>query len=68
MTQNIYDQKEFFEGYSQLPRSREGLEAAPEWPSLLAMLPELGGGKVLDLGCGFGWFCRWAREMAQPRS
>ena len=20
------------------------------------------GLRVVDLGCGFGWFCRWARE------
>jgi SAM-dependent methyltransferase len=22
---------------------------------------------VLDLGCGFGWFCRWAREHGAAR-
>src|ERR1700730_13284399 len=26
------------------------------------MLPDLRGKRVVDLGCGFGWFCRWARE------
>src|SRR5258707_9900845 len=26
------------------------------------MLPDLRGLKVVDLGCGFGWFCRWARQ------
>jgi ubiquinone/menaquinone biosynthesis C-methylase UbiE len=61
MTQNIYDDDAFFEGYSRLPRSVEGLDGAPEWPALRAMLPDLHGRKVLDLGCGFGWFCRWAR-------
>jgi SAM-dependent methyltransferase len=63
MTQNIYDNPDFFERYSQLPRSVEGLEGAPEWPALRAWLPDLRGRKVLDLGCGFGWFCRWAREQ-----
>ena len=63
MTQNIYDNDEFFAGYGQLPRSVEGLDGAPEWPALRAMLPDLHGLKVLDLGCGFGWFCRWAREQ-----
>jgi 2-polyprenyl-3-methyl-5-hydroxy-6-metoxy-1,4-benzoquinol methylase len=63
MAQNIYDQDDFFAGYSQLRRSQEGLAGAPEWPSLRAMLPELAGKRVLDLGCGFGWFCRWAREQ-----
>jgi len=26
------------------------------------MLPEMGGRRVVDLGCGFGWFSRWADE------
>jgi ubiquinone/menaquinone biosynthesis C-methylase UbiE len=60
MTQNIYDDQEFFAGYSRLRRSVEGLDGAPEWPALRALLPDLHGLNVLDLGCGFGWFCRWA--------
>ena len=62
MTQNIYDDPGFFAGYSQLRRSVEGLDGAPEWPTLRAMLPDLAGKRVVDLGCGFGWFCRWARD------
>ncbi|KRB21084.1 MULTISPECIES: class I SAM-dependent methyltransferase [Mesorhizobium] len=62
MAQNIYDQPEFFAGYSQLGRSIEGLDGAAEWPALRAMLPEVGGLRIVDLGCGFGWFCRWAHE------
>jgi SAM-dependent methyltransferase len=63
MAQNIYDNPEFFENYSRLPRSVEGLGGAPEWPALRALLPGLDGLRVLDLGCGFGWFCRWVREQ-----
>lgn len=63
MTQNIYDDPAFFAGYSALPRSVKGLDGAPEWPSLRAMLPPVRGSRVLDLGCGFGWFCRWARDQ-----
>jgi len=67
MTQNIYDDDGFFAGYNQLPRSVEGLDAAPEWPALRALLPDLRGRAVLDLGCGFGWFCRWARGQGASR-
>jgi ubiquinone/menaquinone biosynthesis C-methylase UbiE len=63
MPQNIYDDPQFFAGYSQLLRSREGLAGAPEWPTLRSMLPALAGARVLDLGCGFGACARWAREM-----
>jgi SAM-dependent methyltransferase len=62
MTQNIYDDQSFFRAYSQLPRSRHGLDGAPEWPTLRTMLPDIRDRAVLDLGCGYGWFCRWARE------
>ncbi|MDB5994576.1 MAG: methyl transferase [Pseudomonas sp.] len=63
MTQNIYDDPEFFHAYSQMNRSIGGLDAAPEWPALKAMLPPMKGLKVVDLGCGYGWFCRWACEQ-----
>lgn len=62
MGQNIYDDDAFFREYSRLPRSLDGLEGAPEWPALRAMLPDLQERTIVDLGCGFGWFCRWARE------
>ena len=60
MAQNIYDDEAFFSGYSSLQRSVNGHDGAPEWPTLRGMLPDLGGCSVLDLGCGFGWFSRWA--------
>ena len=66
MAQNIYDNPAFFEGYAQLPRSVQGLDGAPEWPALKAMLPDLTGKAVIDLGCGYGWFCRAARELGAP--
>ena len=60
MAQNIYDKPEFFEGYSQLSRSVHGLDGAAEWASIRAVLPELKGRRIVDLGCGFGWFARFA--------
>jgi len=67
MTQNIYDNPEFFAGYSRLGRSIEGLDGAAEWPALRAMLPELRGLEIVDLGCGFGWFCVWACQHGAAR-
>ena len=63
MAQNIYDDEAFFAGYSALPRSVHGLDGAPEWPALRGLLPPLAGRRLLDLGCGMGWFCRWAAEQ-----
>lgn len=62
MAQNIYGNPEFFAGYSQLPRQVHGLDGAPEWPAVRAMIPNLAGKRVVDFGCGFGWFARWASE------
>jgi SAM-dependent methyltransferase len=56
----LYDDETFFTGYSGLIRSKDGLAGAAEWPAMQALLPPLGGLRVLDLGCGFGWFARWA--------
>jgi 2-polyprenyl-3-methyl-5-hydroxy-6-metoxy-1,4-benzoquinol methylase len=67
MKQNKYDDSGFFANYSQMPRSIGGLDAAGEWASFRTMLPELRDKKVLDLGCGFGWHCRYVREQ-QARS
>lgn len=44
-----------------MERSIKGLEAAGEWHMFEPLLPELQGKTVLDLGCGFGWHCRYAR-------
>lgn len=63
MSQNIYDNENFFAGYAALPRSVCGLEGAPEWPHLRRLLPDLEAIKVIDLGCGYGWFSAYAAQM-----
>jgi SAM-dependent methyltransferase len=67
VTQNVYDDPEFFAGYSRLGRSLAGLDGAAEWPALRTLLPDMRGLSVVDLGCGYGWFCRWARAQGAAR-
>jgi SAM-dependent methyltransferase len=61
-TQNIYDDPDFFAGYSKLPRSEHGLGVVYEWAAFQRLLPaSFAGKRVLDLGCGLGYFAREAR-------
>lgn len=63
MKENKYDNEQFFSQYSRMSRSVEGLKGAGEWHVLRQMLPDFKGKRVLDLGCGFGWHCRYAIEQ-----
>lgn len=63
MKQNKYDYKNFFEKYSKMERSIKGLEGAGEWHILKNMLPDFKDKNVLDIGCGFGWHCRYAIDQ-----
>ena len=63
MKQNKYDDKNFFSAYEKMPRSIKGLEGAGEWHILKKLIPNLRNKSVLDLGCGFGWHCRYARKQ-----
>lgn len=63
MKENKYDDEVFFEKYSQMARSKEGLIAAGEWETLKKLLPDFQGKHVLDLGCGYGWHCIYAMQQ-----
>ncbi|WP_010495504.1 class I SAM-dependent methyltransferase [Paenibacillus elgii] len=63
MKQNKYDDANFFSAYEKMQRSVKGLEAAGEWHVLKSLIPDLRNKSVLDLGCGFGWHCRYSREQ-----
>ena len=62
MKENRYDDPVFFRKYSEMARSRLGLEGAGEWKTLRPMLPDFTGKRVLDLGCGYGWHAFYATE------
>lgn len=62
MKENKYDDNVFFEKYSQMNRSKSGLKAAGEWSELQKILPDFKEKSVLDLGCGYGWHCKYAIE------
>lgn len=62
-----YDDPGFFDEYAKMARSQGGLLAAGEWHQLEPMLPDFAGLSVLDLGCGYGWHCRYAAEHGASR-
>lgn len=62
MKENKYDDEKFFSQYSQMSRSVDGLNGAGEWHAFRRLFPVLKGKRLLDLGCGFGWHCRYAIE------
>ena len=57
----------FFNKYKEMSRSVYGLKGAGEWPSLVKILPDFQGKDVLDLGCGYGWHCRYAAQHGASR-
>ena len=60
--ENKYDDNIFFQKYSQMSRSQQGLAGAGEWETLRELLPDFKDKRVLDLGCGYGWHCIYAME------
>jgi len=56
--QNVYDDEAFFSGYQQLRDAESGINAAIEQPALRALLPDVTGWTVVDLGCGDGALAR----------
>lgn len=52
--QNIYDDPRFFAGYSEMDRFTSGWGRAMEHGSVVQLLGDVSGRRVLDLGCGAG--------------
>lgn len=57
MSQNIYDNEEFFKKYEKLRKNVYNYNNLVEQPAIKKLLPDLSGKTVLDLGCGYGNNC-----------
>lgn len=67
MAKSEYDNEGFFREYAKMTRSQLGLAGAGEWSQLKPLFPNLMGKSVLDLGCGYGWHCKFAAEQGAAR-
>ena len=54
MKTSVYDNDVFFENYQKLRSNPNSLNEVVEKPTMLSLLPDLQGKKLLDLGCGMG--------------
>ena len=52
----MYDNHEFFKGYSELRKNNKGFNQYLEEPAIDSLLPDLKNLNILDIGCGFGFF------------
>ena len=52
--QNVYDDEAFYENFRRSRNNKVNFNDCVETPILFAMLPELRGKTVLDIGCGMG--------------
>ena len=52
--QNIYDNDKFYENFKGLRSDKINFNDVIETPIITAMLPDLEGKKILDIGCGMG--------------
>ena len=67
MPNSEYDNAHFFEEYAKMFRSQQGLSGAGEWRQLRLLFPDVAGKSVLDLGCGYGWHCKYAVQQGAAR-
>lgn len=61
--QNIYDDAAFFENFREIRESDVNFNDLIETPILLAMLPDLHGKRILDIGCGMGQHAKQYSDM-----
>ena len=61
--QNVYDNEAFFEDFRKNRENEVNFNDCIETPILFAMLPDLRGKTVLDIGCGMGQHAKRYAEM-----
>ncbi|QSH41694.1 class I SAM-dependent methyltransferase [Lentisphaerota bacterium ZTH] len=61
--QNIYDNLAFFSEYKKLRDNARGFNNEIEQPAVRSLVENMKDKKVLDIGCGFGNFCRYAADQ-----
>ncbi len=61
--QNVYDNDAFFENFRSSRNNDVNFNDCIETPILFAMLPDLHGKTILDIGCGMGQHARQYAEM-----
>jgi len=66
-SQNIYDNKTFFDGYKKLRDNPDSANILEEKPALFSLAPDLTGKAVLDLGCGYGENCAKFKDLGASR-
>lgn len=60
--QNIYDDPQFFDGYSQLDRFRAAWGRGMEHDAFMKLMGDVSGRLTLDLGCGAGHLAFYLAE------
>lgn len=63
MSQNIYDNEHFYEGYTKIRNNKLSYNEMIEMPVMKEELPDIKGKKVLDIGCGMGYFIQYMLEL-----
>lgn len=61
--QNIYDNEDFFDGYTKIRARQYNYNNLIEQPQFLSMVPVLTGKNVLDIGCGAGDFAAYCVQQ-----
>ncbi len=67
LSQNIYDNPDFFDGYKKLRENPDSANILEEKPALFSLAPDLAGKAVLDLGCGYGENCAEFKRLGASR-